>query len=294
MLLKRLRHWLLVILVLLLSLGALWQVWPQPRAALYRFMRAEGRERTLDRLEGYGRRQSDRFDLYYMEADEDQTDLILEIAEEVYDQVIEQVGYQPPGRVPLILYPTRQELRKAFGWGSDESALGVYWQGSIRLLSPHAWIDEESSERLAEAFRQLNPITHELTHYVLDSMTDGNYPRWFTEGLAQVVEERVTGYLWLEPSSTLDQELYTLTDLQERFDRLSNQPLAYRQSYLLIAYLLEQYGEEGLGGLIHQLAEGTPFARAVELRFGLSMPQLFDDWQHWAVENRDRLDETAS
>lgn len=50
--------------------------------------------------------------------------------------------------------------------------------------------------------------------------------RWFTEGLAQRIEYQVSGYLWIEQDSTLRQKLYSLDELEKRFDRLSNQPLA--------------------------------------------------------------------
>jgi len=253
--------------------------WPEARAAAYRYYRQQGRARALAGLSEYLSAGSDRFVVYYRPEDEDVAPLILEHAESVYDLVAGQVGYRPSGRVPLILYPDRTELRAAYGWGSGQSAVGVYWRGTVGLLSPKVWIAADDPAELEAEFRQSNPIAHELTHYVLDEWTDGNYPRWFTEGLAQYVEELATGYLWLEPGAALDQPLYTLSELTERFDGLSNQPLAYRQSYSLVAYMAETHGQEGLARLIALLAEGAPFAQAVESGLGRSMKAVYSDWK---------------
>ncbi len=256
--------------------------WPEARAAAYRYYRQQGRVRILAGLSGYQEAGSARFVLYHRPGDGDLAPLILAHAESVYDLVVSHVGYRPVGRVPLILYPDRTELRAAYGWESGQSAVGVYWRGTVGLLSPKVWIAARDADELADRFRRSNPIAHELTHYVLDEWTDGNYPRWFTEGLAQYVEEMATGYLWLEAGASLDQPLYALSELTERFDALPNQPLAYRQSYSLVAYMAETYGEDGVTEVIARLGEGAPFDRAVETALGRSMQAIYADWADWA------------
>lgn len=253
--------------------------WPRARAAVYRFYRHQGRVRTLDGLAGYRTAESPRFLLYYRPDDGDLAALILEQAEAVLDQVVEEVGYRPAGRVALILYPDRPALRAAYGWGSGQSAVGVYWRGTVGLLSPRVWIAADDPAELARAFRRRSPIAHELTHYLLDELTEGNYPRWFTEGLAQYVEERTTGYVWPEAAAaSLEPPLYTLAELTRRFDDLPDRPRAYRQSHLLVAHLAEVYGRSGLTGLIALLGEGMPFDRAVEAALGRSMELIYADW----------------
>lgn len=252
--------------------------WTAARAAVYRYYREQGRARTLAGLTGFDSRGSEQFVLYYRPAEADLAALILEVAEAAYSHVVAQVGHRPEGRVPLILYADRAELRAAFGWGSDQSAVGVYWRGTVRLLSPRVWIAASDDAGMRESFLGRNPLAHELTHYVLDELTDGNYPRWFTEGLAQRVEEQATGYLWEEPGSSLDQALYSLEELAGHFDALPNQALAYRQSYLLVAYIAERWGEAALAGLIAHLGEGVPFDRAVEVSLNRAMPEVYSDW----------------
>lgn len=264
--------------------------WPQPRSAFYSLYRSYGRTQALAALEGFHLHATEHFDIFYTEADTAIVPLVGEVAESVYGPVSQWVGYLPKTRVPIIMYPSRAELRKAFGWGQSESALGVYWRGTIRLLSPNVWLDTRSLKDQHRLFRKLNPLAHELTHYVLDYMTDGNYPRWFTEGLAQFVEYRISGYLWLERESSLRQPLYTLTDLERRFDSLSNQPLAYRQSYLIVKLMHDRRGNEGLSQLMRLLADGTEFKDAIKRVYGRTMEQLFDEWLGWVQTNIEELE----
>ncbi|HYG60654.1 MAG TPA: hypothetical protein VD902_21480 [Symbiobacteriaceae bacterium] len=257
---------------------------------MYSLYRERGRSRTLAGLEQYEMRASPHVEVYYTEQDENVVDWVLKATEAAYLPVTEAIGHEPPVRVPVIIYPSRDELRTAFGWSNGESAMGVYWSGTVRLLSPNVWINEKTDKEKRKVFDRLNPIAHELTHYVFDYLTDGNYPRWFTEGLAQRVEYHHTGYLWLEPESTLNQPLYSLRDLEERFDQLQNQPLAYRQSFLLVDYLARVYGEESLAGLVDRLGEGIRFADAVHQITGNSMSTIYSDWHSWTINHSGELE----
>jgi hypothetical protein len=283
--------WSVVTLVILAVVGAAvrW-VWPQPREAFYSLYRDRGRSRTIAGLMDYQVKSGKYTDVYYTDADADVVDWIVETADKVYGPVTQAVGFRPGGRVPIIVYPSRDELRHAFGWGNGESAMGVYWSGTVRLLSPNVWIHEQNDKDKRQVFQRLNPLAHELTHYVLDYMTNGNYPRWFTEGLAQRVEYKVTGYLWIEPESTLRQDLYTLQDLKDHYDQLQNQPLAYRESFLLVDYVARHYGEETLTDLIQLLGKGVGFDQAVRTATGESPDTLFGHWQDWVKTNLDVLE----
>lgn len=286
-------RWGIVLLLLLLVPGFFWWYWPRPRAAVYSLYRERGRNQALNAVVGYKSRSSSHITVHYTEQDENVVDWVLTTAEAVYEPVVNEVGYRPPNRIQMIIYPNRDDLRQAFGWGNGESAMGVYWSGTIRLLSPNVWIHEKNPKDRRKVFERLNPLAHEMTHYVLDYLTNGNYPRWFTEGLAQRVEYKITGYLWLESESTLRQHLYTLDDLESNFDDLRNQPLAYRQSYLLVDFIAKRYGEQALSDLVSRLGTGTSFKRAVEEVTGRSLGGVYDQWHTWVLENLDALDEAS-
>jgi hypothetical protein len=283
-------RWLLVLIPLSLLGAGLWRYWPQPREAVYSLYRERGRSRALSAVTDYAVERGQFVDVYYTESDSDVADWIVQTADKVYGPVTQAVGFRPSGKVPVIVYPSRDDMRQAFGWGNGESALGVYWSGTVRVLSPNVWIHERTEKDKRQAFQRLNPLAHELTHYVLDYLTSGNYPRWFTEGLAQRVEYKVTGYLWIEPESTLRQDLYSLADLTDHYDQLQNQPLAYRESFLLVDFFARHYGEKTLSDLVEQLGEGTPFEVAVPAATGDSMASVYSQWHDWVHANLEALD----
>lgn len=283
------RRWAALPLLLLL-MGALWIGWPRSRAALYSLQRERGRDQALAGLTGYQAKGSTHFVLWYTAADQAVADLVLETAEWIFEPVTARMGTTPAEQVPLVLYADRKTLQQAFGSSTGQSAVGIYWRGTIRLLSPTAWIYADSAEKMRASYRRLNPIAHELTHYLLDYMTDGNYPHWFSEGLAQWIEHQVTGYLWIEPQSSLNQELYSYTDLQRRFDQLPNQPLAYRQAHLMVVYLVHRFGGESLDGLVARLARGESFAAALQRETGLLPPAFFTEWLEWVQANPDKVE----
>lgn len=226
--------------------------------------------------------ETEHFRIKYTQTDADTVTMIAEAAEAAYQPVTRELNYTPHGKTLIVVQPTKSELRQAFGWAGNESAMGVYWGGVIQLLSPHAWL---SSGESVEEFIHSGPMVHEYTHLVFDYFTNGNYPRWFTEGLAQYIEYRVNDYEWLTSVNHLDGKLYTMAELEEDFDQLPNQSLAYRQSLAIIRYIREVYGEDVLQEIIMDLKKGQSLETAMEKRIGISTSALESSWQEWAVKH---------
>ncbi len=258
------------------------------RAFAYDQLRERGKAVALSRARGFMKLESQHFTLEYEAPDSDVAPMVLRAAESFYGPVTGDLGYTPPGKVTLILYPDREELRNSFGWPSNNDAMGVYWTGVIRVLSPKAWTGTDDPVKMEKLFRKNGPVAHELTHYVLDYKTSGNYPRWFTEGLAQYEEHRLTGFLWIEPESSFDQSLYTLTDLDTRFDSLDNQALAYREAFTLVSFISERFGPDQLSAILGDLASGVSFDQSLQHRIGLAGDNLQKAWLTWIYDRPDR------
>lgn len=279
--------WLLTPLIVA---GVLVTGWHGPQAAVYDTVRQVNLWRTAAAVEKYQTIEGPHFIVRYQPQDQNVAPVVLKVAEELYPSLVQTLNFTPQGKVTLIIYPDRQTLRQAFGWSDQESAVGVYWAGTIRLLSPNVWLGDLPPAQAERAFYRYGPLAHEFTHLALDYRTSGNYPHWFSEGLAQWVEHRLTGYLWLEPDNRLDQPRYTLEQLDKNFDDLPNVAMAYRESYLLVDYLAQQGGPTSIARLVDDLAQGESLQAAAQKEYGIPWNQLDSRFEAWINANEATLD----
>lgn len=219
------------------------------------------------------------FKIKYTASDEDTIRMIAQAAEAAYTPVTQELAYVPKGKTLLLVQPNKEELRHAFGWSSNESAMGVYWGGVIQLLSPHSWLAKGAT---VQEFIHSGPLVHEYTHLVFDYITNGNYPRWFTEGLAQYVEYQVNGYEWQTRTNQLDGKLYTMGELDQNFDNLPDQSLAYRESLAAIRYIAEVHGKSKLQDMIVAMKAGQSMETVLQKTIGLTNQTFAPAWQQWA------------
>lgn len=230
----------------------------------------------------YAELESPHFIVRYKDNDMQMAQMVADAAERAYQPVIGLLGQTLRSKTLIVMYPDRSELRKAFGWSGDESAMGVYWGGVIQVLSPRDWMKDKLS---TDEFIRSGPMVHEFTHLVFDHMTRGNYSRWFTEGLAQYVEYKVNGYEWLTAANSLQGHLYSLQELDAGFDDVPNQSLAYREAFAAVRYIAEVHGEVALQQVMQELSAGQKESQAIQKVLGMTMQEYEQAWQQWAAKN---------
>ncbi len=225
--------------------------------------------------------QTPHFTIRYSQADAPTVAMVAQAAEAAYAPVTGALGYAPGGKTLVVIYPDRSALNRNFGWSGDQSAMGVYWGGVIEVLSPSAWFKGGTPGE----FTRTGPMVHEYTHLVFDHVTSGNYPRWFTEGLAQYLEYKVNGYEWRTAGNALTGRLYTQGELDGNFDALPDQALAYRESLAAVRYIAAVHGEARLRAVIAALAAGRPLPGAINDALGMDYGMYAAEWQKWAKDN---------
>lgn len=271
-----------VLIVLAVVVFFLIQVPARPQMLLYPLVRQGAQAKLNYETRDMAEFETEHFIIKYTPADAGNVAMVAKAAEQAYQPVTSSLGFEPKKKTLILMYPDKNELRKAFGWSSNESAMGVYWGGVIQLLSPQAWLKDTAS---VDEFIRTGPMVHEFTHLVFDHVTNGNYSRWFTEGLAQYVEYRVNHYEWVVPGNTLHQPLYTMEQLNGDFDGLANQALAYRQSLAVVRYIAEVHGEAKLKQVIDGLKAGQTTERAIRTALDMDDDHFDAAWRDWAYAN---------
>ncbi|NLB18697.1 MAG: hypothetical protein GX825_08225, partial [Syntrophomonadaceae bacterium] len=169
----------------------------------------------------------------------------------------------------LVLYPDSETLARSFGWDKDERAMGVYYGGTIRLLNPDEWITEGDKRR---TFINEGPMAHEFAHLLVDYVTRGNYPRWYTEGVAQYVEKQITGFEFSRPLQYNLQSagLYNFASLDKEFDQL-DQTVAYWECLQAVELIVEEYGEDRIFEILRLLGQGNDMEQSFKNATGQSL-----------------------
>lgn len=255
-----------------------------PRMWLYPLVRDMAQAKMNWQSRNMATYETEHFRIKYTANDADTVMMVAAAAEAAYQSVTEGLGASPQEKTLLLVYGDRSEMNRLFGWSGDKSAMGVYWGGVIQLLSPHEWL--QSGE--AAEFIRSGPMVHEFTHLVFDHMTNGNYSRWFTEGLAQYMEYKTSGYEWLTATNRDPKSLYSQTDLDYNFDNLPDQSRAYRSSLMATRYIAAVYGEQALQTIIKQMQQGQSYDKAITQVLATDYETFGHDWHRWAAGKKEK------
>lgn len=250
------------------------------RGYIYSIFRDVARGQMLFKTTGWHQLDDSQFIIRYR-GNEQAARLVQESSRLFYHRICSDFSYTPEQKIPIVVYYSKEELNASFNWPASENAMGVYWGGVIRVLAPEVWIDESDPGTVKQIFQQAGPMAHEMTHLVLDYVARGNYPRWFTEGVAQYEEFKITGFILDDQAGFWEQELYPLKKMDRNFDSLPDQSLAYRQSLNAIEFIVAVYGEDGLHRIINSLAQGNSFNGSLKQALELDQEQFEKEWHYW-------------
>ncbi|WP_034638767.1 peptidase MA family metallohydrolase [Desulfofalx alkaliphila] len=276
---------LLAVLGLLIFATSMLWGWNSHRLYIYTASRELAKLSTAVRSAHLPEITAEKIVVKHYPGDEQEAQLVMDAAEEFLQPVLDLLDYPLDRKVVLLVYPNREKLNQYFGWPADESAMGVYWAGTIKVLAPREWIDAEDQEHLRQVFYKTGPVAHELAHLVVDYRTRGNYSRWFTEGIAQYVELNLTGFKFNDRAGSLEDQRYGLQQLSEGFENLANQSLAYRQSLAAVYYLVEIYGKEAILETMDLLGRGYSLEEAFLEIYGIDLNTFEYQLNDWLDDN---------
>jgi len=183
---------------------------------------------------------------------------------------------KPPRKIVVLLYSAesfRRIRQETPDWVAGQ------FDGKIRVPFP--------STTLAEA-RVREILFHEYTHAVIFDLTKGACPLWLNEGLAEHEgRSQNAGTLQHLRAAHRADQLIPWQELSDHFSTAlgaEHVALAYEQSYSLAAYLIQRYGFWRMRRFLKTIAEGQPWAAALEQEVHLKLAKLEADWRRWLPE----------
>ncbi|MCB9006432.1 MAG: hypothetical protein H6656_03500 [Ardenticatenaceae bacterium] len=213
--------------------------------------------------------------LHWYEGDE-VGPILLDAAVAGLDQLQNEMGITLDSEVQLFIYGDSGDMRDAVLYIQD-------WAGGV-AFSDYNIILIGVPPRIAESWGRPT-VRHELAHLVIGqfgrSCVGGSRPTWLNEGLAVYAEG--------EPSETIQEDLANAIE-KNSFEPVrslngafsSHGPeagIAYSQSYSVVKYLLESYGQEQMQDLLLTLAQGTGYDEALEAVYGFNVDGLEQAWR---------------
>ncbi|MFK7777202.1 MAG: tetratricopeptide repeat protein, partial [Gimesia sp.] len=216
-------------------------------------VRVSNMRKVLGVLESYGSIVTEHFVIRY----DSKADFILgqymsDYLEKIYPELVEQFGYQPPGKTQFEIYHNARGLG-AHQWFSARM-IGLPWIQTIGA-STGAVVALTSPTAMKEPFNWASVLKHELVHVFTLQQTKYKIPHWFTEALAVRSEghARPQEFNRLLAERIPKGEIYSLDELDGVFVRpksSDNWNFAYCQSLLCADFMVDEFGDDALSRLL--------------------------------------------
>ena len=199
---------------------------------------------------------------------------LLNVAETGLARLKNDAGLEPDKLIHLYIYANTDDMKDAILYEPS-------WTGGM-AFSEHDIVIIGISNQDLEWGR--TTIAHELTHVLVGHLTFsclGDVPTWLNEGLAVYSE----GSLDLGSENQLNEaissdELLTVRSLSGGFSEVPSRAyLSYSQSYSIVKYLIDTYGQDKMNSLLITLRDGTTIDDALMKVYGFDVDDLEKSWR---------------
>jgi hypothetical protein len=220
---------------------------------------------------------SDRIILYWYRGDDDFGQALLDRGLEALDQLSHDTGVIVERPVKIFVYGSHSDLLGALDQGARE------WTGGRAFTDQGIVLIGISPGNLEWGKRA---TVHELTHVVIHQVTDtplGGLPTWLDEGLAMYAEGDLEPVYVAELNEAIESNtLISVRSISSSFSADSGlASLSYAESYSLVDFILDRYGEEKTSQLVDIFTEGAYYDDALQEALGVDTDGLEDAWRAW-------------
>ena len=267
-----------------------------------------GKNKVTDQKFDWLIHRTEHFDIHYYPGEERLVSIMADIAEAAYEKHSEDFEHEIKDRTPLILYQSHKDFQET----------------NITLAELHEGIGgfaERLKQRVVipftgsmEAFREV--IAHELVHSFQHDLIyqkpvgriySGEFlhspPIWFLEGMADYFanDDNAVGEMVLRDASIAN-NIVPLTYLQDWRALGSQAFLGYKIGQSAVGYLVETYGRDKVGQIMHELRHirTKDLDKAFQNVLDVRLEKFDKDWRqmvkkkYWPmIEHKDMPDAIA-
>jgi hypothetical protein len=228
----------------------------------------------LDNIHNWQTITSGQLHLHWYDNDKTFAQKMLNAGIEGLNRNAKQAGLKTDAPIDLYVYPSYNDLRDAILYESS-------WVGGEAFPEENIVIMGTSG---SNSNWDQNTVIHELTHVLVGHLTFSclSYvPQWLNEGLAVYSE----GPLDAQFQGPLDQaiqddKLLTVRSISGAFSEVSSKvDLSYAESYSLVNFLIDTYGQEKMTALLITLRDGATTDEALSQTYGFDIDGLETQWR---------------
>ncbi len=213
-------------------------------------------ETGLSHERDMGRAQSSHFTLH-VEAGASAREgrQVLDFLERQYTDLGRTLDYEPPGEIPVILYPTAAGVEAS---GGPRWAVATYSHADGRIRVSTADLSRGLTADLEET------LVHELAHAFIAGRTRMTAPRDVNEGLAQYVSGRRPRPVVIDTRALDPGSISRVSDF-------------YEAALSFVAFLMKKQGQAGMNDLLKALGE-EDVDQAFRRAYGLDYDEAHKAW----------------
>ncbi|MPY86403.1 MAG: tetratricopeptide repeat protein [Luteitalea sp.] len=194
---------------------------------------------------------------------------LVPLAQEALSTLSARYEFKPQGPILIEVFPRHDDFAvRTLGLPGLLGGLGACFGRVVTMDSPRA--------RPAGTFNWSATLWHELAHVITLQLSRQRIPRWLSEGVS-VFEESRAGRAWGGDAqlafvqALANDEIGPIAELNTEFSSPKTITRAYFQASLVVAHIVDKYGDRGLRAFVRAFGEGLDEEGAARqaLRVGL-------------------------
>ena len=243
---------------------------------------------TLDLLDTFTEYRTVETPHFHLILHEDEADLLAPymepVAERAWREMSERYGYAPTGPIRVEVYPRHADFSVRTVGLVGIGALGVSFGPALAMDSPAA--------RERGDFNWASTLWHEIAHSFHIGVSNGEVPRWFSEGLA-VHEQRKADGGWGHQASVsfvrslASGELRPVSELDRGFSSPRHPGEVrdcYYQASLVFEVIEDRFGFPAIVKMLHTYRDGANNAQAFQRALGVDLEDFDKDFEEFLKE----------